>query len=423
MPGESQGERPHGPLHGIRVFDLTLVMVGPWASMQLAAMGADVIHIERPNLKPSDLPPIPPFLKGLTVGYPTWNMNKRGLAVDLKTEEGRRVAFEVASQCDVLLVNMRSGVAERLGLDYERLAAANPGLIYCSVTGWGAEGPLAPKPGSDVVVQGFSGFAAVNGPEGGPGEFYRHHTQVDATTGNYAAGAILLALAARRRRGRGMRIDMNMLRAASQLQTVGMTSYLAAGRLPGPAGSASLATAPHEAYQCQDRKYVGVAVTSEAEWAAFCAALTEQELAPGLADDPRFATNALRVAHRDELHALIAPAIEEMPLAYWLLQFRRNHVAAGYCRDLDDLRRDAQVLANDYLVTLDTHWGRLTTGGPPWRFSATPARWDRGAPLPGEHTAEILAELGVEPASTPGNTQENARENTQQDARATGARS
>ncbi|MBO0704659.1 MAG: CoA transferase, partial [Candidatus Dormibacteraeota bacterium] len=270
-------DEPRGPLHGIKVFDLTLVMVGPWASMQLAAMGADVIHIERPDLKPTDLPPIPPFLQGMTVGYVTWNMNKRGLAIDLKSEEGQRVAFDVASRCDVLIVNMRTGVAERLGLDYERLSAANPGLVYCSVTGWGREGPLASKPGSDVVVQGFSGFTSVNGVEGGPGEFYRHHTQLDATTGNYAAGAILLGLAARRRLGHGMRIDMNMLRASAALQSVGMTSYLSTGAVPRPAGSTSPATAPHEAYPCQDRKYVGVAVTSEAEWPAFCGALGEPE--------------------------------------------------------------------------------------------------------------------------------------------------
>src|SRR5919197_738101 len=397
MGGAAMAGEPRGPLHGIKVFDLTLVMVGPWASMQLAAMGADVIHIERPDLKPTDLPPIPPFLQGMTVGYVTWNMNKRGLAIDLKSEEGRRVAFEVASRCDALIVNMRPGVAERLGLDYERLSKANPALIYCSVTGWGHEGPLASKQGSDGVVQGFSGFTSVNGVERGPGEFYRHHTQLDATTGNYAAGAILLGLAARRRLGHGMRIDMNMLRACAALQSVGMASYLSTGAVPRPAGSASLATAPHEAYSCEDRKYVGVAGTSEAEWSAFCQALGD----PELERDERFRTNALRVEHRAELRDLVAAVIARMPLAYWLLQFRRHRVPAGYCRDFEEMRRDVQLLANDYLVTMPTHWGEVTTGGPPWRFGRTPARWSRGTPLPGEDNAEILAELGTEPAREP----------------------
>lgn len=384
-----------GPLAGIRVFDLTLVMVGPWASMQLAAMGADVLHIERPDLKPGDLPGIPPFLDGMTAGYVTWNMNKRGLALDLKSPEGQRVAFEVASRCDALIVNMRPGVAERLGLDYERLAEVNPGLVYCSITGWGREGPMAPKPGSDVVLQGYSGFASVNGTGSGPGEFYRHHTQLDATTGNYAAGAVLLGLAARRRRGRGMRVDMNMLRAAAAVQTTGLTSYLTAGTAPRPSGSAAATTAPHEAFRCQDGEYVGVAVTGEREWRGFCAALADQDIATGLDTDERFRTNASRVTHREELHAVVAPAIARMPLAYWLLAFRRRGVPAGYRRDFEHLRHDTQVRANDYLTDVPTHWGDVTTGGAPWRFAGTPAPPWRGTPRPGEHTGEILAELGI----------------------------
>lgn len=382
-----------GPLQGIRVFDLTVYMVGPWASMQLGAMGADVIHVERPRSSAnSGIPPIPPMIRGTSVGYITWNMNKRGVALDLKSPKDRRTAVDIASRCDVVMTNMRTGAAERLGFGYEDLRRLNPSLVYCSITGWGRTGPLATEPGTDTVVQAFSGFWSGSGTPGGEGEFYRHYTQLDATTGNAAAQAVLLGLLHRRRTGQGMRVDVSMLQAAAAIQTLPLGSYLATGVAPTPAGSASAYTAPDEAFATRDHRYVGVSVRTAAQWHDFCAALGH----PEWEHDPRFATNGDRMTNVDQLRALLRPEFAAMPLDYWLLLFRRHRVPAGYPRGFEELRRDQQVRENGYLVDMDTRWGRLTTGGAPWRFGRTPASWHRPTPDIGEHDTEIRSEFHVD---------------------------
>lgn len=195
-----------GPLQGIRVFDLTLWMVGPWAGSQLGALGADVLHVERPGTKPEALGRVPPTIDGTSIGYLAWNMSKRGLGLDLKDPGHLRVALDVLDHCDVFLANMRPGVVDRLGLGYEAVAARNPRIVYCDVNGWGHEGPMADEPGSDGVLQGYSGFWSLNG---GDGEFYRHYTQLDSSTGNLAVLGILAALAHRRRTGVGQRIRIS----------------------------------------------------------------------------------------------------------------------------------------------------------------------------------------------------------------------
>lgn len=379
-----------GPLAGIRVFDLTMWMVGPWASMQLGAMGADVIHIEQPGVDWSTLGAgVPPTINGTSIGYITWNMNKRGLFLDLKSPEDRATALELLKTCDVFLINMRTGVAGRLGLDYETVAQINPGIVYCSVTGWGESGPMAERPGADVQMQYFSGFWSTNGAPGGEREVYRHFTQIDATTGNYAAQAILMALLARKRTGRGQRIEIAMLRAAAALQTARIAEYLATGEVAQPLGSAAFATAPDQAFLCEDQQYIGVSVTSEPEWHAFCAALER----PELVDDPRFATNIERVSRRDELAALLTPLFAAKPQYYWMMRLNRAGVPCGYPLRIEQLKHHRQVTENDYLVDVETSaWGQVMTGGPPWRFSRTPARWS-GTPAPGEHTGDILDEL------------------------------
>ncbi|WP_214404008.1 CaiB/BaiF CoA transferase family protein [Pseudonocardia lacus] len=380
-----------GPLRGIRVFDMTVFMVGPWASMHLGALGADVIHVERPLSAGSGIPEIPPQVNGMSAGYIAWNMNKRGIALDLKSEAGRRRAVQIAGQCDVFLVNMRTGVAERLGLGYDELKAINPGLVYCSITGWGRTGPLADEPATDVVVQAVSGFWSAAGAEGAAGEFHRHYTQLDATTGNAAAQAVLMGLLARRRTGRGTRIDITMLQSAAGVQALPLGSYLATGQSPQPSGSASGVAAPDEAFGCRDGRYVGVSVRTPGQWTSFCAALGKPEWEA----DPRFATNADRMANRAELRALLTAEFAAYPLDYWLLQSRRHRVPAAHPRGFEEIRRDVQVRDNGYLVEMETPWARVTTGGPPWRFSRTPAAWHSPTPGIGQHDADVDTEFGV----------------------------
>lgn len=379
-----------GPLEGIRVFDLTIYMVGPWAAVQLGAMGADVIHIEQPNVDPSSLGAgVPPRINGTSIGYITWNMNKRGLFLDLKSPEDRATAYEVLKTCDVFMINMRTGTADRLGLGYEAVAEINPQIVYCSITGFGETGPMARRPGADGQMQYFSGFWSTNGTRAGEREIYRHFTQMDGSTGNYAAQAILMALLARRRTGRGQRIEVSMLRATTALQTARIGEYLATGEVARPLGSASFATAPDEAFLCEDSRYLGISVTNECDWQALCQRIGREELIT----DARFATNVDRVRNRDGLTAALEPIFRAKPQYHWMQQLTRAGVPCGYPMRFEELRYHPQVTENGYIIDTDTSaWGHVYTGGPPWHFSRTPAQW-RGTPLPGEHTGDILDEV------------------------------
>ncbi len=243
---------PNGPLSGIRVFDLTIAMVGPWCAMQLGAMGADVVHVESRDAGRAG---VPPSINGTSIGYITWNMNKRGIQFDLKAQDDRADAYELLKTCDVFLMNMRPDVAARLGVDYESVSKINPGLIYVAVTGWGQAGPMRDLPGADGQIQHYTGFGSASGVEGtDEGEIYRHFTQMDATTGNYACQAILMGLLARKRTGKGQRIDVSMLRATSALQTGRMTEALVSGQDPKPMGSKAQSVAPSQAFLCHDQR-------------------------------------------------------------------------------------------------------------------------------------------------------------------------
>jgi crotonobetainyl-CoA:carnitine CoA-transferase CaiB-like acyl-CoA transferase len=377
------------PLEGIKVFDLTAWMVGPWASRYLGALGADVLHVERPGTPLAKLGRVPPMIKGTSIGYLAWNFNKRGLALDLKDASHLAFARALIKECDVFLINMRPGVAERLGLGYEELAAENERLVYCSVTGWGTEGPIAAKQGADTHLQAYSGFWSVNGAEGGRPEYYRHYTQLDASTGNYATQAILFALVGRTRTGKGGRIDVTMLEAASAVQTLGLATAMVRDTDLEPLGSAGRWAAPDEAYECQDHRYIGVSATTGQQWHSLCQALGRTDLA----GREEFADIRGRVAHRDQLRAEIAPVIASMPRAYWCLQLDRHAVPYGYLLDFDELRRHEQVRDNEYLVEVDAgFWDRVWTGGSPWRFDRYRTAWF-APPLPGEHTEQIRAEF------------------------------
>ena len=386
------------PLDGIRVFDLTQWGVGPWASMQLGALGADVIHIEQPNIDWSTLAAnIPPTINGTSIGYIAFNMNKRAFSLDLKSPQHRKNAYDLLKTCDVFLVNMRPGVPERLGVGYDTVREINPRIIYCAVTGWGETGPMAELPGADQQAQHVTGFPSTNGVEGGRPEVYRHYTQADFTTGNYAAQAITMALLARERTGRGQRVHLSMLHAVSALQTARIGEFFQSGELPSPRGSASQATAPDQAFECQDHEWIGVAATSDAEWGALCE-LIEQ---PELRTNERFKTNSARLDHRHELADILAPIFRSHPLDYWMFYLERSGVPCGSPMSWNVLRHHRQVLENDYLVDVDTAaWGTVTTGGPPWHLQRTPARWTP-TPFPGLHDEEILAELAQRSDKSP----------------------
>jgi crotonobetainyl-CoA:carnitine CoA-transferase CaiB-like acyl-CoA transferase len=379
------------PLEGIRVFDLTIAAVGPWATKLLGALGADVIKVEAPGGDRLSHA-VPPLIKGNSVLYISANHNKRMIELDLKREADRAIALRIIEHRDVFVQNMRPGAVERLGLGYETVARVNPRMIYVAASAYGRSGPMAAEAGIDPTIQSFCGWCSITGPEGGRGEMFRHLAHLDLTTATTITQAVLQALIARERTGKGQYIQIEMLTAAMELQTTRLAEFFATGEQARPLGSAAAATAPHQAFVCEDGKYIAVGVECDEQWPGFCRAVGLEQLIV----DPRFATNPLRVQNRKALAALIAERIRLKPAAWWIIRLTKERVPNAPFLNFDQLRDHPQVRANDYIVDLDTpHWGRLAVDGLPWRFSETPAGPIRAGGKPGEHTAEVLAELGI----------------------------
>ena len=380
-----------GPLEGIRVFDLTLFMVGPWGSMQLGAMGADVIHAEEPGSIHSARIGVPPMIKGTSVGYISWNLNKRSILLDLKQEEDRQIAYRLIETSDVFMQNMRPGATARLGMDYETLSRINPRLVYVGADGYGSEGPMSPMPAADGVIQAFGAWCSITGKKGEPYQFYRHQTQMDATTGNFMAQAALLGLTAREATGKGQRIDVTMLGSSVALQSSRVSEFFATGVNPALMESACANIVPQQAFECQDKRHLAVAVAREEQWAPLCDELGLTELI----SDPRFSTNNARVENRADLTPMLEKAFATKPRYYWVMRLSPHGVPCSRFFEWDELRFHPQVTENEHLVQVDSPWGQIYTGGPPWKFGESAAKMFT-APEPGEHMADILEDLETE---------------------------
>jgi crotonobetainyl-CoA:carnitine CoA-transferase CaiB-like acyl-CoA transferase len=383
--------RMSGILDGIRVFDLTVAAVGPWATKLLGELGADVIKVEAPggdNLSHG----VPPKIKGSSVLYISGNYNKRMIELNLKHEADRATALKIVEQCDVFVNNMRPGAVERLGLGYDVASRLNPKIIYVLACAYGRVGPMAQGAGIDPTVQAFCGWCGITGPEDGRGEMFRHLAHIDLTTATAVTQAVLQGLLARERTGKGQRIEVEMLRAAMAIQTTRLAEYFATGVQPRPLGSAASSTAPHQAFECADSRWLAIGVVNDTQWPGFCRAVKLDDLL----SDSRFASNPLRVQHRAELIPMLAARFKTKPAAWWIVRLTKEHVPNGPFLTFDELRYHPQVLANGHIAELDTpHWGKLNVDGLPWKFDGTPAGPIRAGGLPGEHTAEVLAELGI----------------------------
>jgi CoA:oxalate CoA-transferase len=385
-------------LDGIRVFDLTIAAVGPWATKLLGALGADVIKVEAPGGDRLSHA-VPPMIKGSSVLYISANHNKRMIELDLKKEADRAIAVKIIEKSDIFVQNMRPGTVERLGLGYDVVARLNPRMIYVAASAYGRAGPMAAEAGIDPTVQSFCGWCSITGPEHGRGELYRHLAHLDLTTATTITQAILQALIARERTGQGQLIEIEMLTAAMALQTTRLAEYFATGEQPPPLGSAAATTAPHQAFECEDRKYLAVGVERDEQWAGLCRALKLEELV----GDSRFATNPQRVLRRAELSRILAERFRTKPARWWEIRLKKQNVPNSLFLTFEELRDHPQVLANDHIVELDTlHWGRMHVDGLPWKFASTPVGPVHGGGLPGEHTEEILRELGIADARDAG---------------------
>ncbi len=386
--------RQEPPLAGVRVLDASRVLAGPYAAMMLGDLGADVIKLEHPDGGDQTRAWGPPFVKGESAYYLSVNRNKRSVALNLKAPEGQEIFRKLAERSDVVIENFRPGALERLGLDYEALTPRNPRLIWCSITGYGRQSPWAERPAYDIALQAESGWMSITGEEGG--EPVRIGVAiVDLFTAHYAVQAVLAALWARERTGRGQRIDLAMLDCGVASLTYMAQYYWATGEPPRRLGSRHPTIVPYQAFPAQDEKHLVVAVGSPAIWERFCRALGH----PEWTDDPRFVDNAARVKHREELERLLVEVFRRKPLEEWLEILNEHDVPATPVNDLAAIWGLPPLRARGMMGTVEHPTiGELSILGSPLKLERTPPRLRRHPPGLGEHTREILQELGYDDA-------------------------
>ena len=386
-------------LNGIRVLDLTRVLAGPWCSQNLADLGADVIKVERPGAGDDTRAWGPPFLKDRegrdtddAAYYLAANRNKRSIEIDLASAAGQQAVRELARLSDVVLENYKVGQLRKYGLDYASLAAVNPRLVYCSVTGFGQTGPWAHRAGYDFIIQGLGGLMSITGeaderPGGGPQKV--GVAVSDLMTGMYATQAVLAALLHRERTGEGQYIDVALLDVQVAMLANMNTNFLVSGQPPRRWGNAHPNIVPYQAFRAADQ-WIVVAVGNDDQYRRFC------ELAgrPELHRDERFARNSNRVRNRETLVPLIAELIGRRPAGWWLEALERAGVPCGPINDLRQVFDNEQVRARGLRVDVEREdAGPVPLVGSPLKMSATPPSYRLPPPRLGEHTAQVLREL------------------------------
>jgi len=383
-------------LQGIRVLDLTRVLAGPWATQLLADLGAEVIKIERPGQGDDTRHWGPPFLKDRAgrdttdaAYYLACNRGKKSVTLDLAKPQGREIARSLAMKSDVLVENFKVGDLARHGLDAATLMQAHPRLVYCSITGFGQDGPYRDRPGYDFMIQGLGGLMSVTGERddragGGPQKV--GVAVADLFTGMYATSAILAALFERTKSGQGQRIDMALLDVQVAMLANLSSNYFVSRTAPGRMGNAHQNIVPYHVFKAAD-EFLIVAVGNDGQFAKFCEVLER----PEWARDPRFATNPQRVGHRELMVHMITERLATRPAREWLARLEPAGVPCGPINDLEQVFADPQVLHRRMAVKAPhPKAGEVTMVANPIKFSATPIAHDRAPPLLGEHTHEVL---------------------------------
>jgi formyl-CoA transferase len=382
------------PLEGLRVLDLTRALAGPFCSQMLGDMGADVLKVEQPGVGDNARGWGPPFQGGESSYFLSVNRNKRSLALNLRDERGAEVLRRLVLQSDVLLENFVPGTLDRLGFSYDTCRALKPNLIYCSISGFGQIGPERERAAYDQVVQGLGGVMSITGEVGGP-PMRVGIAIADIMAGMFAAYAVQVALYHRERTGVGQMIDTSLLDGQLAMLTYQAGRYFATGEAPPSSGNQHPTIVPYGVYRASDA-YFTLAVGTEDLWRRFCAAL---ELEP-LRADPRFATNRDRMAHRDQLNALLEPLFAGHTINQIQELMDQASVPCGAVRDLHGVFTDPQVAALNLIESLDHPTaGAIKVVGPPYRFSETPPSVRLPPPLLGQHTDEVLRELAYDEAA------------------------
>jgi crotonobetainyl-CoA:carnitine CoA-transferase CaiB-like acyl-CoA transferase len=379
-------------LGGLRVLDLSRVIAGPYCATLLADLGADVVKLERPG-RGDDLRHWRGG-EGMSPVFAAVNRNKRGVAVDLQHPEGARLALALARQADVVVENFLPGVADRLGVGYQAVRAQNPAVVYVAVTGFGQTGPYAQRSGYNTIAQGMSGLMALTGmPDHPP-------TKVGGSVADLAAaflafGGVCAALVQRFRTGQGQYLDVNLLASTLALLPDPVAHFFAAGGIRPPrAGNRNPNLAPAEAFRTKDG-YLNVVIMNPDQWGRFCEALGDE----AMATDPRFATNDARVAHREEFRARVERVLATDDTAVWVTRLEKAAIACGPIYELDEVFNDPQVQHLELVTEIEQPGvGPMRLLGFPYRVSAGPIGIRRPAPRLGEHTEDVLQEVGLSPA-------------------------
>ena len=379
-----------GALDGVTVLDLTRVLSGPYCTMMLADMGARVVKVEQPGKGDDTRAWGPPFQAGESAYFLSVNRNKESITLNLKHPDGRRVLDALLERADVLVENFRPGTLERMGLGYAEVARRRPGLVYCSISGFGQTGPRRREPGYDAVLQGEGGLMSITGEQDGPA--CRLGVAIaDIVSGMFSAYGVAAALLARHRTGRGQLVDVGMLDAVAAVLTYQAGIYFATGTAPGRLGNRHPTITPYESLETADGELV-VAVGNDQLWRTFCGVLGADDLA----DDPRFRTNKDRVAARETLRPMLVERLRARPAAEWLADLKAAGVPCGGVRDLEQVFTDPQVLERAMVVALDhPAAGAIRQLGVPVKLGGTPGAVRTPPPTLGQHTAAILGELGI----------------------------
>ena len=376
-------------LSGMVVLDLTQIMAGPFCTMTLADMGANVIKVEKPNGGDDNRRMGPPFIKDWSAGFLALNRNKRSLVLDLRSEDGQAVFKRLVKGADAVVENFRPGVMDRLGLGYDALAAIKPSLIYCSVSGFGNTGPDAKKGGFDLVAQGVSGLMSITGhPSMPPAKVGVPITDISA--GLLAANGVLCAYIYALKTGQGQQVDTSLMEAGVAYTVWESSVYFAEGEIPGPLGSAHRVSAPYQALRTSDG-YLNIGAATQPTWEQLCRAIGLE----ALIYDPRYILPGDRKARQDELADLLEETFTKDTTSNWLKMLEEAGVVAGPIYNMDQVYKDPQVLARKMLVDLeDSDLGTIHNIGIPVKLSGTPGQIRTRAPMLGEHSAEVLLEHG-----------------------------
>jgi formyl-CoA transferase len=383
------------PLEGVRILDLSRALAGPYCTMMLGDLGADVVKVERLGRGDESRGWGPPFVGEPYGPYPgesayfiATNRNKRSITVNLKSPEGKEVVLRLARVSDALVENFRTGALDRMGLGYEDLRAVNPRLVYCSISGYGRTGPTAQRPGYDFIIQAEGGLMGITGPEEGPP--YRVGVPIiDITAGMFASTAILAALRDRDRTGEGQLVDVSLLDSSVALLTNVASNTLVGGEPPRRLGNAHPNIAPYEAFRARDR-WFALAAANQLQWSTLCSVIGR----PDLENDPRFASNGARVSNRPALLQALGEVFAGRDAGEWLAELRDAGLPCGPINTVADVFEHPQAEARGLALRAEhATAGPVRTTGFPYKLSRTPAEVQHPPPLLGEHTTEVLTDL------------------------------